>query len=214
MASRAPATAVALLLVAVAALLASPPAAATSADTEKAIEFLRRNSAHCGTKAEKIQGLLAPLETLQQRRFRPRPTLWDLMETEAFGEALLSLDLECVVRSSGSRAAFQAFLDRAVSPQINDEGVAGLLSNASEALHEFYSGGCNTEQLLGFLPSLSKMGADLKRDGRYVQESALLFDLYQSSYDYKGTTVGYTQETIDGSPAISVCLSSSLKVRA
>mmetsp|Transcript_13883 Transcript_13883/g.39881 ORF Transcript_13883/g.39881 Transcript_13883/m.39881 type:complete len:337 (-) Transcript_13883:100-1110(-) len=126
--------------------------------------------------------------------------LLSVLENPDVHEVVRKVDLECLSKTTGLKLFLEALdLRTSIKPE--------LQVNLAQVLSDYYKDGCNTEQLLGFLPQLVKLVRALVRDGRYVQESGLLLDIYSIEYPYQGTSTKYTERTIDDYPAISQCLS-------
>ncbi|QDZ19666.1 hypothetical protein HOP50_03g21840 [Chloropicon primus] len=171
------------------------------------VTALRRAAFPCGTQTQEVIGGVE--SWLANARAAGDATLWAVLEDQKVKDALMEMDVQCVTNTY----AFEAFMEKIVTPLLAREGLEGILNpkNASALLKEFYGKGCNTSQLLGFLPELGMLIKELRRDNRYVQETSLLLELYEMEYPYEGTRVRYTQKTVDGKPAISTCLAASLK---
>ena len=100
------------------------------------------------------------------------------------------IDLACVSKTY----AFQNLLGVLFDNQtisLADENLHQLASPEQSAnfLKTFYDRGCNTHQLLGFLPQLVRLTRELKRDKRYTEDKDLLLNLYSMKYNYLGTEV-------------------------
>jgi hypothetical protein len=139
--------------------------------------------------------------------------LFQILENPQIHQVLeQEIDLACVSKTYAFQNLLQVLFDNQTI-SVADENLHQLASPqaAADFLKTFYDRGCNTQQLLGFLPKLVSLTRELKRDKRYTEDKSLLLNLYSVKYSYQGTEVGYTQKTIDGAPAISVCISPSLK---
>ena len=179
---------------------------------ERAVQGVQRSIFHCGMKTREHFETSVLADFLSDARaLREGLDLWSLFDKPEVLEVVRNAHIGCVAETY----AFQSFLDL-VLPTVASEDLRSLSpKNVSDFVSSFFKKGCNADQLIGFLPKVAELSKSLRReDGSYVQESRFLLQLYESEYDYKGTEVGFTQETIDGSPALSVCLSSksSLKI--
>ncbi len=103
--------------------------------------------------------------------------------------------------------AFRQYVEVLLGSVNLPEGMHHFTAEAVQRLlADFFDRGCCVEQLVGFLPKLTKTVSKLRRDNRYVQESGLLLDLYTSSYTYNNKVFRFTQPIeIGGFPALSQC---------
>ena len=170
-------------------------------DQSDAILTLQRSTHHCGRRTQEALLQMAAMAILRPGQ---RVSLLELVQNDEVKDALLEMDLACVAKTY----AFREVMRDVITPLVVAPGLEGILDaqNASSLLIQFYDLGCSTGQLLGVAPKLAREISQLRRDGRYVQESQLLYQFYQIKYDYGAEELGFTQRTADGHQAVSVCL--------